>query len=251
MRAVNTSPVGGGGRPGRPGPAAPGPEFEFWRSGVRQRALAHVAEFVQNRCLPQLTRTGVEVTGDVLTGLRRRQMPAVDLHVPGLAVRWKDRPDPSGRHRRRCRRPAGLSRSGVAARVRVAAGRRHGRFPRCGVGGPRRTYASDRWHRENGLSGSPERFWRLAGDPALRSVPGLGRANDARQRVPAEALARPGCTTTPCGSNWPSDKCADVANDAGALPTLDAVLDVARRKSATTRSGGRWRSVRRWRVATI
>lgn len=44
-------------------------EFEFWRNGTRQAALAHLAHFAASRAVPQLGRTGIEIAPDVLTNL--------------------------------------------------------------------------------------------------------------------------------------------------------------------------------------
>jgi len=101
----------------------------------------------------------------------RRQMPALDVHVPGLAGRC-------GRQRRgavRVREP------GVAARLRAAARRRDG----CVVvasGPPRgaraiRPMASQAW-----IVRAAGQVRRIGGDPARRSVPDLGRADAARER---------------------------------------------------------------------
>ncbi|HNM94142.1 MAG TPA: polyprenyl synthetase family protein, partial [Mycobacterium sp.] len=44
----------------------PDAQFEVWRNGVRQAALAHVGDFVDAHCTAQLARTGVDLAADVL-----------------------------------------------------------------------------------------------------------------------------------------------------------------------------------------
>ena len=83
---------------------------------------------------------------------RRRQVPAVDVHVPGLAVR----------RRRRRRGAASRRQFRVAACVRAAAGRRDGRLGGTSgpALGPRAVRAMAPSTRR--LSGSPERFGESA-----------------------------------------------------------------------------------------
>jgi geranylgeranyl diphosphate synthase type I len=67
LRAIDVTSPGGGGaadvdlavEPLRAG-------FEIWRTGIRNRALVHVAEFVETRCLPELDHAGVDIAADVL-----------------------------------------------------------------------------------------------------------------------------------------------------------------------------------------
>ena len=62
MRAIDlTSPGGGGSARLDLAVQTPRVEFEIWRNGLRRRALAHVADFVESRCVPQLEHTGVDV----------------------------------------------------------------------------------------------------------------------------------------------------------------------------------------------
>ena len=73
---------------------------------------------------------------------------------------------------------------------------------------------------------------RVGGGPARRPVPGLGRADAARQR-PRLHRAEQGLAsdTTRCAPSWRSASSPSSVNDVGGLPTLDEVLEVARRKS--------------------
>lgn len=231
MRAVNTSPVCGGTSPVGLAAAAPGPEFEFWRTGVRQQALGHVAEFVEKRCLPQLSRTGVEVTGDVLTGLLDggKCLRSTFMYLGWLCGRKTDGThlDGNADDAAALRASAGLELLHAFALlqddVMDDSPLRRGR--------PAAHVRFDQWHRDNGLSGSPERFGVslaiLLSDLCLVWAEQMMRDSG----VPAEALARAWPHYDAMRIELAVGQCADVANDAGALPTLDAVLDVARRKS--------------------
>ena len=41
-------------------------QFDVWRLGLRRKVLAHVTEFVAERCAAELDESGVEIAGDVL-----------------------------------------------------------------------------------------------------------------------------------------------------------------------------------------
>ncbi len=102
------------------------------------------------------------------------------------------------------------------------------------------------WHRGQGMSGSADRFGEsgavLLGDLCL---------------VWAEqAMRESGLPHTVLDRGWPRydamrselavGQFADLLNEARRVPTLDEVMDVLRRKSATTPCGARWSSVRPW-----
>ena len=102
---------------------------------------------------------------------RRRQVRALDLRVPGLAVRC----------RRRRRGAASGRQLRAAARVRPAAGRRDGRLPaapRPAVGTRRVRPVAPR-PRAVRIAGA---FRRIGGGAARRPVSGVGRADVAGKR---------------------------------------------------------------------
>lgn len=205
-------------RAGSPGPCA---DFQTWRDGVRQTALAHVGDFVESRCVPQLERTGIEIAPEVL-------VEVVDggkcLRSTFMYLGWLCGAEPDDTA---LRASAALELLHVFAllqddimddsplrRGRPAA---HVRFAE--------------WHRQRGLSGPSERFGAalaiLLSDLCLVWAEQMMRESG----VPDPALARAWPHYDAMRVELAVGQFADVANDAGALPTLEAVLDVARRKS--------------------
>ena len=200
-------------------------EFEFWRNGTRQAALAHLAHFAASRAVPQLGRTGIEIAPDVLTNL-------IDggkcLRSTFMYLGWLCGPD------------AGPD--AEAAALRAAAGLemlhafallqddvmddsplRRGR--------PAAHISFAGWHRERGFAGSADRFGAalaiLLSDLCLVWAEQMMRESG----VPAGALDRAWPHYDAMRIELAVGQVADVANDAGAAPSLEAVLDVARRKS--------------------
>jgi len=202
-------------------PASIAPAFETWRDTVRTAALDHVAEFVATQCVPQLHRTGIDVAPEILTGLLDggKCLRSTFMYVGWLCGAG---PDDAA-----LRASAGLELLHAFALlqddVMDDSPLRRGR--------PAAHVQFGDWHRRRGLSGSGERFGAalaiLLSDLCL---------------VWAEQMMREsGVAQTALERAWPHydamrvelavGQFADVANDAGAEPTLESVLDVARRKS--------------------
>lgn len=205
----------------------PGPpsQFDGWRAEVRQAALTELSDFVAARALPELERTGIDIAPAVLTAF-------VDggkcLRSTFMYLGWLCGAHPgSGDDRAALRAAAGLEMLHAFALlqddVMDDSALRRGR--------PAAHVSFAGWHRDRGLSGSPDRFGCslaiLLSDLCL---------------VWAEQMMREsGLSPEALGRAWPHydamrvelavGQFADVANDAGAMPTLEAVLDVARRKS--------------------
>lgn len=224
MRAIDvTSPRGGGSAATGLTVEYSGAEFEIWRSGVRRRALDHVAEFVATRCVLQLERTGIDVSAEVLSGFLDG---GKCLRSTFMYLGWLCGGD-SAHDAAALRASAGLEMLHAFAllqddvmddsplrRGRAAAHLQFGQ-----------------WHRDRGLSGSPDRFGTslaiLLSDLCLVWAEQMMRESG----VAAEALGRAWPHYDAMRIELAVGQCADIANDAGALPALDAVLDVARRKS--------------------
>ncbi len=87
------------------------------------------------------------------------------------------------------------------------------------------------WHRDRGLSGSPERFGEsaavLLGDLCLVWAEQMLRDSG----IDAAALSRAWPRYDEMRIELAVGQFADLVNDVGGLPTLDEVLEVARRKS--------------------
>ena len=206
-------------------PAAMCAEFEIWRNGVRRSALADVADFVETRCLPQLERTGVDVAPEVLLDL-------IDggkcLRSTFMYLGWLcgAAPDPDA-HAAALRAAAGLELLHAFALlqddVMDDSPLRRGR--------PAAHVRFAGWHHDRGLAGPADRFGAslavLLSDLCLVWAEQMMRESG----VDAAELARAWPHYDAMRVELAVGQIADVANDAGALPTLAAVLDIARRKS--------------------
>ena len=224
MRAIDvTSPSGGGASATGLTVRSSGEEFGIWRAGVRRRALDHVADFVATRCVSQLERTGVDVSADILAGFLDG---GKCLRSTFMYLGWLCGADPEA-DTAALRASAGLEMLHAFALlqddVMDDSPLRRGR--------PAAHMQFGRWHRDRGLSGSPDRFGTslaiLLSDLCLVWAEQMMRESGVRP----DALARAWPHYDAMRIELAVGQCADIANDAGALPALDAVLDVARRKS--------------------
>jgi geranylgeranyl diphosphate synthase type I len=192
-----------------------------WRTGLRRAVLGHVGRFVAERCADALGACGVEVAGDILLEfvnggkcLRSTFMylgwlcgePGSDaalsataslelLHA--FALLQDDVMDNSASRRGR-----------PAAHVQFAA-----------------------WHRRRGLSGSSRRFGEsaaiLLGDMCLIWAEQMLRDSGLKRHHLLRAWPRYDAMRTELAVG----QFADLATDMRDLPTMEAVLEVARRKS--------------------
>ena len=196
-------------------------QFEIWRNGVRQGALAHVADFVDAHCVPQLAGTGIDVAADVLVQFvgGGKCLRSTFMYLGWLCGESAD--DAA------LRASAGLELLHAFALlqddVMDDSDMRRGQ--------PAAHVQFGQWHRRHGLSGSQYRFGAsaaiLLSDLCLVWAEQMMRDSG----VPADALARAWRRYDLMRIELAVGQFADVANDYGALPTLDQVLDVARRKS--------------------
>lgn len=222
MRAIDAiSPRGEGTTAARPGVTAPGAEFEIWRNGVRRRVSAIIGDFVETRCLPQLTPTGVDISGDVLL---QSLNGGKCLRSTFMYLGWLCGAEPDDAA---LRAASGLELLHTFALlqddVMDDSPLRRGR--------PAAHVRFGRWHLDRGLSGDPDRFGAalavLMSDLCLVWAEQMMRESG----VAPEALSRAWPHYDAMRIELAVGQCADVANDAGAHPDLATVLDVARRKS--------------------
>jgi len=196
-------------------------QFETWRSNVRKAVLDAVDEFVTDRCAVDLRGAGVDIAADVLVGF-------VDggkcLRSTFMFLGWLCGEEPSN---------AAIDASAslellhtfalLQDDVMDSSPRRRGH--------PSAHVQFSRWHRERGLSGSPQRFGEsaavLLGDLCLVWAEQMLRNSG----VDAAALARAWPRYDGMRTELVVGQFADIVNDVGGLPTLDVVLEVARRKS--------------------
>ncbi|MGZ6777617.1 MAG: polyprenyl synthetase family protein [Mycobacterium sp.] len=196
-------------------------QFEAWRGDVRESVLGVIGEFVTDRCTVDLRGAGVDVAADVLVGFVGS---GKCLRSTFMLLGWL----------------CGEESSQAALRASASLELLHtfallqddvmdGSPLRRGRASAHVQFAD--WHRDRGLSGSAERFGEsaaiLLGDLCLvwaeQMLRGSGLGDDALNR----AWPRYDAMRTELAVG----QFADLVNDVGGLPTLDEVLEVARRKS--------------------
>jgi geranylgeranyl diphosphate synthase, type I len=199
----------------------PDARFDAWRAAVRGAVIDALTGYVNERCTADLAFAGVDVAADVLT----------DFVTDGKCLRstfaylgWLSGAGPADAALRAAAsfellHTFALLQDDVMDDSALRRGRpsAHVRF-------------AD-WHRERGLAGDPDRFGAsaavLLGDLCLVWA--------------AQMLRESGLSTAALDRAWPRydamrtelavGQFADLVNDAGGHPTLESVLDVARRKS--------------------
>ena len=204
------------------GPAEPAVDpFESWRAGVRREVLAQVEEFVAVRCADELGGAGVEIASDVLMHFLTGGKCVRSTYV---YLGWL------------CAAPENDAALRAAASFELlhafallqddvmdGAALRRGR--------PAAHIQFGNWHSDRGLSGSSERFGESAA-VLLADLCLVWAAQMLRDSgLPAQALDRAWPRYDAMRAELAVGQFADLVNDARGLPTLDAVLDVARRKS--------------------
>ena len=195
--------------------------FDTWRSDARRAVLRRVADFVAERCAAELKGARVEVAGDILMNFLSG---GKCLRSTFMYLGWLGGAMPSD---------AAL---GAAASLELlhafallqddvmdgSASRR---------GRPAAHIQFARWHRDRGLSGSAGKFGEsaaiLLGDLCLIWAEQMLRESGVDRRALHRAWPRYDAMRTELAVG----QFADLAGDVRDLPPLEAVLDVARRKS--------------------
>jgi geranylgeranyl diphosphate synthase type I len=197
------------------------PAFAIWRSGVRQVVLAEVADFLAHRCVADLGDAGVEVASDVLCGF---VSGGKCLRSTFMYLGWLCGAGPD---------PAALRAAASLELLHAFALLQDDVMDDAPVrrGQPAAHVQFARWHGDRRLSGSSRRFGDsaaiLLGDLCLVWAGQMLRESG----VTAEGLARVWPRYDAMRTELAVGQFADLVNDARTLPALDAVLDVARRKS--------------------
>ncbi|AQT82708.1 polyprenyl synthetase [Mycolicibacterium litorale] len=207
----------------------PDAQFEIWRNGVRQAALTHVGEFVDTHCATRLAETGIDVAGDILVQFLSggKCLRSTFMYLGWLCGTDADPDADPQAHEAALRASAGLELLHAFALlqddVMDDSPLRRGQ--------PAAHVKFGQWHRDNGLSGSQRRFGAsaaiLLSDLCLVWAEQMMRDSG----VPEAALSRAWRRYDAMRIELAVGQFADVANDVSGLPTLDEVLDVARRKS--------------------
>jgi geranylgeranyl diphosphate synthase, type I len=195
--------------------------FDVWRIGLRRKVLTHLTGFVANRCAAELDESGVEVAGDILVNfvIGGKCLRSTFMYLGWLAgARDSDEVLFAA---------AGLELLHAFALlqddVMDAASSRRGR--------PAAHIQFSQWHRHRRLSGPAERFGEsaaiLLGDLCLIWAEQMLRESGIDYRCLQQAWPRYDAMRTELAVG----QFADLASDIRDLPSMDAVLKVARRKS--------------------
>ncbi len=196
-------------------------QFEVWRIDLRAKVLSHVGEFVSSRCAAELAESGVEVAGDILLNFVAggKCLRSTFMYLGWLAG--------SADSEEALFASAGLELLHAFALlqddVMDAASSRRGR--------PAAHIQFSQWHRSRKLSGSAERFGEsaaiLLGDLCLIWAEQMLRESGLEYRSLQQAWPRYDAMRTELALG----QFADLASDVRDLPSMDTVLEVARRKS--------------------
>jgi geranylgeranyl diphosphate synthase type I len=196
-------------------------QFDGWRIGLRRKVLTHVNEFVTGRCAAELDESGVEVAGDILVNF---VAGGKCLRSTFMYLGWLAGAEESDEA---LFASAGLELLHAFALlqddVMDAASSRRGR--------PAAHIQFSQWHRNRQLSGPAERFGEsaaiLLGDLCLIWAEQMLRESGIDHRRLQQAWPRYDAMRTELALG----QFADLASDIRDLPSMDAVLEVARRKS--------------------
>jgi geranylgeranyl diphosphate synthase, type I len=212
-------------RPGTSGPVLParrtGAQFEMWQHNLRRAAGDAVADFVDTNCSSALAMTDVAVSGEVLSQFISG---GKCLRSTFMYLGWRCGADDDAAALR-----AAASLELLHAFALLQDDVMDEADSRRGVPAAHLQFAQ--WHRGQGLPGSPERFGEsaavLLGDLCLVWAEHMLRSSG----VDSAALHRVWPLYDAMRAELAIGQFADLANVAPTPPTLDKVLDVARRKS--------------------
>ena len=196
-------------------------QFEVWRIGLRAKVLSHLGDFVAGRCAAELAESGVEIAGDILLNFVAggKCLRSTFMYLGWLAG--------SADSDEALFASAGLELLHAFALlqddVMDAASSRRGR--------PAAHIQFSQWHRKRKLSGPAERFGEsaaiLLGDLCLIWAEQMMRESGVEYRSLQRAWPRYDAMRTELALG----QFADLASDIRDLPSMDTVLEVARRKS--------------------
>jgi geranylgeranyl diphosphate synthase, type I len=196
-------------------------QFHIWRIGLRRKVLTQLTEFVSGRCTAELDESGVEVAGDILM---KFVAGGKCLRSTFMYLGWLAGAQDSDEA---LFASAGLELLHAFALlqddVMDAAASRRGR--------PAAHIQFSQWHRNRQLSGPAGRFGEsaaiLLGDLCLIWAEQMLRECGIDHRRLQRAWPRYDVMRTELALG----QFADLASDIRDLPSMDTVLEVARRKS--------------------
>jgi geranylgeranyl diphosphate synthase, type I len=212
---------------GSPAPAAEPQTFDSWRVGVQRGVVALLEEFVAVPCAAELGGAGVDIATDVLlqfvTG--GKCLRSTFAYLGWLCGSTGDADEPLDTAALRAAASFELLHAFALLQDDVMDGSalRRGR--------PAAHVQFGEWHRDRGLSGSSRRFGESAA-VLLADLCLVWAAQMLRESgLPPASLQRALPRYDAMRAELAVGQFADLVNDARGLPTLDTVLDVARRKS--------------------
>lgn len=196
-------------------------DFGTWRASLREAVLDRVAEFISGPGVVALDGVGIDAAGPILAEF---VSGGKCLRSTYMYLGWLCGEQPSDAA---LRAAASLELLHAFALlqddVMDDSAQRRGR--------PTAHIQFEQWHRENGLSGSSRRFGEsaaiLLGDLCLIWAEQMLRESGVEFRRLQRAWPRYDAMRTELAVG----QFADVASDVRDMPPLEAVLDVARRKS--------------------
>jgi geranylgeranyl diphosphate synthase, type I len=196
-------------------------QLDAWRTGLRRAVLAHVAEFVAARCADELGGCGVDVAGEILMEFVKggKCLRSTFMYLGWLCGASASDAALSATASLELLHAFALLQDDV---MDDSASRR---------GRPAAHVQFATWHRQRGLSGSSRRFGEsaaiLLGDLCLIWAEQMLRDSGLQRHHLLRAWPRYDAMRTELAVG----QFADLANDVRDLPTMEAVLEVARRKS--------------------
>ena len=199
----------------------PGAHFQAWQTGLRRSAGDAVAEFVRSRCTPELTDTGVDIAPDVMAQFISggKCLRSTFMYLGWLCGADDDDAAMRAAASLELLQAFALLHDDVMdeAELRRGAPSAHLRFAE--------------WHRARALPGSAGRFGEsaaiLLGDLCVVWAEQMLRDSG----VNPAALQRVWPRYDAMRTELVVGQFADLCNVAPPLPAVDAVLDIARRKS--------------------
>lgn len=201
-----------------PAGSAPAPS---WLQQLREQVLAAVADQLETRCVRALRGSHVDVTADVL---RAMLADGKCVRSTYLYLGWLCAAAPE---------PAAVRAAGSLEFLHAFALIQDDVMDESPLrrGRPSAHRAFESWHHERGLPGSSARFGEsaavLLGDLCLVWAEQMLRESGLAH----DALARGWPRYDAMRTELAVGQFADLVNDTAGFPTLDGVLDVARRKS--------------------
>lgn len=211
------------------GARAPVAPLGAWRDDLRATVRGHVAEFVRSECVGRLAAANVDIAADLLADFLDggKYVRSTFMYIGWLCGRHESADTDPADHDAALRAAASLELLHAFALIQDdvmdCSPLRRAR--------PAAHVSFSRWHRDRGLAGSPDRFGEsaaiLLGDLCLVWAEQMLR----RSGVGQHALARVWPHYDDMRTELAIGQFADLVNSSHALPTLEEVLDVLRRKS--------------------